>query len=76
MGGCEGKGSVDGGCGSEVTWERIGGGEEEYGSGFWGGFAIIALSTSRLINPNKMLFRRFLVLAEVSSWARRISIRL
>ena len=66
-GGCEGKESVDGGCGSEVIWERVGGGEEEYGSGFRGGLAIIALSASRAINPSRMLFRRFSVSAEVSS---------
>ena len=67
MGGCEGKESVDGGCGSEVMWERVGGGEEEYGSGFLGGLAMIALSASQAINPSRMLFRRFSVLAEVSS---------
>ena len=66
-GSCEGKESVDRGCGSEVMWERVGGGEEEYGSGFRGGLAIIALSASQVINPNRMLFRRFSVSAEVSS---------
>ena len=66
-GGCEGKESVDWGCGSEVIWERVGGGGEEYSSGFRGGLAIIALSASRVINPNRMLFRRFSVSAEVSS---------
>ena len=67
MGSCEGKESADRGCGSEVMWERVGDGEEEYGSGLQGGFAIMALSVSQWINPNRMLFRRFSVLAEVSS---------
>ena len=67
MGGCKGKELVDGGCGSEVMWERVGGGEDEYGSGFQGGFAIMALSASRWINPDRMLFRRFSVSADVSS---------
>ena len=46
IGSCEGKELVDRGCGSEVIWERVGGGKEEYGSGFRGGLAIIALSAS------------------------------
>ena len=45
-GGGEGGESVVGGCGSGVMWEEGEGGEEEYGSGSWGGFAMMALSTS------------------------------
>ena len=44
--GGEGRDSVVGGCGSDVIWVRVGGGEELYGSGSCEGLARIALSTS------------------------------
>ena len=66
-GGCKGKEFVVGGCGSEIMRERVEGGDEEYGSGLQGGFAIMALSASRCINPRRMLFKMFSVSAEVSS---------
>ena len=37
--------SVVGGCGSGVIWEKEEGGGEEYGSGLWGSFVMMALLT-------------------------------
>ena len=42
----EGRDSVVGGCGSNVIWVRVGGGEELYGSGLCEGLARIALLMS------------------------------
>ena len=46
VGGGEGKDSEVGGCGSDIMWVRVGGGEELYGLGSWKGLAKMALSTS------------------------------
>ena len=48
MGGCKGKELVDRGCGSEVMWFRVGGGEEKFrgceGVGIWRGFPVHLLN--------------------------------
>ena len=66
-GGSKGKEFVVVGCSSEVMRERVEGGDEEYGSGLWGGFVMMALSASQCINLRRMLFKRFSVSAEMSS---------
>ena len=63
----DGKESVVRGCRSGVIWEKREGSREEYGSGLWGGFAMIALLASQWINSRRTLLRRFSVLAEMSS---------
>ena len=67
MGGGKGEESVVRGYGSGVIWERGEGGGEEYSSGSWEGFSMIALSASWWISPRRMLLRRFLVSAKMSS---------